>query len=53
MAPLDLRFFFFFFLLWKSMGVVNCLVTNILQQYLILCSVEETHTNLEKPDKPK
>jgi len=37
---------------WKSMGVVNCF-TNILQQYLILCSVEETRTDLEKSDKPK
>jgi len=37
-------------ILWKSMGPINCLVTEIPQKYLILCSKEEIHTGLEQLD---
>jgi len=37
-----------FFLLWKSMAYINCLVTNILQNILCVQQKKETHTGLEK-----
>ncbi len=47
-APIDFHSLYFF-LLWKSMGAGNCLITNIFQNiFFRVKQKKETHTVLEQ-----
>ncbi len=47
-APIDFHSLYFF-LLWKSMGAANCLITNIFQNiFFCVKQKKETHTVLEQ-----